>query len=122
MKKNLNEIILEKYKIPSSIGIYDFEKQSKQDLIFTVVIQFNSGETFFTDTIENTINYERVIEIIDETVSSRHFSILENMAETLAQEFLSLRGAEKTSIAIEKPGVTKNKNSGAMSIRITRER
>lgn len=120
MTTDYNKIVIENWEIPTSIGVYDFEKEAEQILIFSMEIGFMNGHSFTSDEIGTTLNYEQIISAAKRCIASRHFNLLENLAETLCSEILKIPATDCISLKIEKPSVLKNERSGLLGIQIMR--
>lgn len=78
-------LYIDQLVVMSSIGIYDWEKQRLQKLVFDLELTC-SDKYFATNTnISNYLDYTRVNNIILNTMNGRHFLFIENVAETMVK-------------------------------------
>lgn len=118
--KHHNKIVISNWDIEASVGVYDFEKEAAQSLILGMEIGFMEDKTFISDEIGSTLNYEHIISTIKNCIASRHFNLLETLAETLCSEILLIPTTGWISLKIEKPGVLKGERSGLLGIEVLR--
>jgi 7,8-dihydroneopterin aldolase/epimerase/oxygenase len=120
MHNEYNKIIIQDWALDASIGVYDFEKASRQNLIIDIEISFLNGVSFNTDDIASTLNYEEIISCVKTCMTSRHYQILENLAETLCHEVLKISGTECMTLKIRKPAVLGKEKAGILGIELKR--
>jgi len=117
-----NEIFIEDLEVEASVGIYDHEKAAKQTLILSACIHYMDGKTFNQDDIHETLNYEIIINIINNTAQAHHFNLIESLAETIAAKILEIEDTHYVEIEIRKPSVLGSAIKGILGIRIKRGR
>jgi len=102
-----------------SIGIYDFEKKAPQRVIINLelsVIPLEKGKDYH---IGNVVSYEEIANKIKNLIKSRHYDLLEELAEDIARSCLKDKKIRHLQLTIEKPDIIKNTQS--VGIQITRE-
>jgi len=59
-------IKIENLKLRTVVGIYDWEKEKKQDVIINIEMEFDGAKAIESDSIEDTIDYKTITkQIID---------------------------------------------------------
>lgn len=86
------------------IGIFDWERKVKQEVVINVEIHFNASKAIKSDDVKDTVDYKAVTKnIIRHVESSRHF-LLEKMASEVLKIVLSASKVKKAKVRIDKPG------------------
>ena len=71
--------------IPSSIGIYDHEKEDHQKIRINIDLCVKEDSTPLNDEYANVVCYEKVVNNIKNIVASGHFELVETLAEKIAE-------------------------------------
>jgi len=111
-------IFLRELKIDTLIGVYEWEKRVPQTLQFDLEIALPSSRACQTDDINDALNYADIVRRIQDELGSRHFNLLEALAEHIAQILLNdfkapwvkvsvgklnaIRGSKMVGICIER--------------------
>ena len=111
-------IFLRELKIETLIGVYDWEKRVPQTLQFDLEIALPDSRACQTDDIKDALNYADIVRDIQRVLASRHFNLLEALAEHIAQILLNdfkspwvrisvaklnaIRGSKMVGISIER--------------------
>lgn len=111
-------IFLRELKVDTLIGIYEWEKQVPQTLQIDLDIAVPDSRAGETDDIADALNYADVVRDIQRALASRHFNLIEALAETIAQILLNdfkspwvrvsvaklhaIRGSRQVGISIER--------------------
>lgn len=115
-------IFLQELKIKTLVGIYPWELNTPQTIQLDLEIALPTSLACQTDSFEDALDYSQVVQRINDTLSQKHFSLLEAMAEHIAQivmtEFKSpwikvsvaklsaIRGVKKVGVCIERRSIT----------------
>lgn len=93
--------------IPCYIGVHNFEKENKQNLIFDIELYIPLNKsTSHNDNIKDVIDYDFVRETIYNYINSySHIDLLETLCDGLLNKLLSHDGIYAVSISITKPSV-----------------
>ena len=78
-------IFLRELKIDTLIGVYEWEKRVPQTLQIDLEIALPSSLACQTDNIDDALNYADVVRDIQTALASRHYNLLEALAEAIAQ-------------------------------------
>jgi dihydroneopterin aldolase len=111
-------IFLQELKIKTLIGIYPWEVSAAQTIQLDLEIALPTSRACETDDFEDALDYALIVERIQETLSEKHFSLLEALAEHIAQIILvefespwtkvrvakldAIRGVKKVGVCIER--------------------
>ncbi|WP_109078131.1 dihydroneopterin aldolase [Aggregatibacter kilianii] len=79
-------IFIEGLTVFAQIGIYDWEQQIKQKLIFDVEMAWDSRQAAATDDVQFALNYAEVSQFIIDYVQSKPFLLIERVANEVAEQ------------------------------------
>ena len=99
-------LYLKNFRAPFSIGIHDFEKNEKQDLIINVNIHLDYEAA--KDNIENVLDYDFLIQAIREMSNSGHINLQETLCKNILDLCLSKPNVIGVEVSTEKPNVYKD--------------
>ena len=98
-------IFIDEIRLPARIGIYPREKTLPQPVEISLRIGTSMANAAVSDDIRDTIDYATVVERLRSELATRHFNLLEKLAEDIAGLLLKEFGAQWTRVSIAKPGV-----------------
>lgn len=108
----INDLILQ-----MSAGIYDHEKEKKQRVIINVILEVKSEQK--PKTIRDVVSYEDITNDIIVISKEKHYELLEEFAEKIAQKCLENNKVSSAMIRAEKPDIIKD--TRGVGIQITRK-
>lgn len=79
-------IFIEGLTVFAQIGVYDWEQQIKQKLIFDVEMAWDTRQAAVVDDVKLTLNYAQVSEFIIDYVQSKPFLLIERVANEVAEQ------------------------------------
>ena len=111
-------IFLNDLRIDTVIGIFDWERRTKQTVIFDIEMAADISKAARSDNVEDTVNYKAVAKRLISYVSEAEFELIETLAESVAGILLdefkvpwcrlrlnkrgAVRGARDVGILIER--------------------
>ena len=111
-------IFLHDFKVKTLIGIYPWERKVAQTIQLDLEIALPSSRACHTDKIQDALDYALIAKRINEILAKKHFSLLEALAEHIAQTILTefkspwvkvrvaklgiIRGVKKLGVCIER--------------------
>ena len=98
-------IFLHDFKAKTLIGIYPWERIVPQTIQLDLEIALSTSRACQSDKIEDALDYALIIERINEILANRHFSLLEALAEHIAQTILSEFQSPWVKISVAKLGI-----------------
>lgn len=81
----MDRIFIEGLIVFAQIGVYDWEQQIKQRLVFDLEMAWDSKKAAQTDNVIYCLNYAQVSEFIIDYVQSRPFLLIERVAYEVAE-------------------------------------
>ena len=114
----MDTIFISELKLDALIGIYAWEHEVPQTLQIDVELAVDASRSAQSGRIGDTVDYASVVRRITETVTARHYALIERMAEDVAAMVLrefrtpwirisiaklaALRGVKKLGVVIER--------------------
>ncbi len=98
-------LFLREFKLDTIIGIYDWERKIPQTIQLDVEIGLPNSRACETDKVEDTIDYAKIVARIQETLAAKPFSLVEALAEHIAQLIRSEFGAPWVKVSVAKLGL-----------------
>ena len=111
-------IFLGQLEIETIIGIYDWERETKQKVLLDIEMAFDIRKAAQTDDIAYTLNYKTVSKRIISFVESSHFFLVETVISEIATIILSEFNVPWVRITLNKKGAIR----GASDVGIIIER
>lgn len=118
IKITMDIIFLGQLEIETIIGIYDWERETKQKVLLDIEMAFDIRKAAQTDDIAYTLNYKTVSKRIIAFVESSHFFLVETLISEIATIILSEFNVPWVRITLNKKGAIR----GASDVGIIIER
>jgi 7,8-dihydroneopterin aldolase/epimerase/oxygenase len=77
-------VYLNDLRVDTVIGIYDWERRTRQTVIFDIEMGTDISKAAETDSIENTLDYKAVAKRLFAFVGESEFRLVETLAEKVA--------------------------------------
>jgi dihydroneopterin aldolase len=114
------KVLISNLTLLMSIGIHDFEKIKKQEVKFNINVDINPLLTPVESKLNSIVNYETVVKDITKLAKSKHYELLETLAEDIFFMLFKNINIKKIKLKIEKTQIIKNTSS--VGIEITKKR
>ncbi len=111
-------IFLGGLQIETIIGIFDWERETKQTVILDVEMAYDIAEAAKTDDIKDTLDYKAVSKRIISFVEESQFYLVEKLTEEIAQVILNDFPLTWVKVTLNKKGAIR----GASDVGIIIER
>ena len=85
------------------IGIHDWERKNKQDVIINVVLEYNSLKARQKDRIEEAVDYKSITKKIIAAVENSNFLLLERLADSVLHIVMEDKKVTQATVRIDKP-------------------
>jgi len=86
------------------IGIYDWERETKQTVVLDIEMAFDIKKAAETDAIEHTLDYKSVSERVVSFVEQSEFFLVEKLIEEIANILISEFNTPWVKITLNKRG------------------
>lgn len=108
-----DRIFIESLTVYAQIGVYDWEQQIKQKLVFDLEMAWDSRKAAETDDVAYCLNYSEVSEFIINYVQNKPFLLIERVANEVAEQLQSRFSISWLRLKLSKPkAVAQAKNVG----------
>lgn len=97
-------VFIEGLRIDTIIGVYGWERQVRQTLVFDVEMQFDCEKAGVSDNVDDALNYAAVSEALIHYVEASRYELIEALAEACCQLLLTQFGIESLRLTLKKPG------------------
>ena len=114
----LDRIFVHDYVLEVDIGLHHHEKGVTQRVRFSVDIDIALDPKTLDDDIDQTLDYDYVINGIKAIISRGHINLVETLAEDVAQHCVSHPRAQRVEVTVEKL----DKDPGAVGVRLVRQK
>ncbi len=85
------------------IGINDWERTQKQEVIINICLEFNSQKAAKSDNIKDTIDYKSLKKSIIDLVETSQYFLLERLVEEVLDLVMADKKVLSASVRIDKP-------------------
>jgi len=111
-------VFLRELRIDTVIGIYGWERRTRQTLIFDLEMSADIARAAATDDSSDTLNYKAVAKRLIEFVGESDFQLVETLAERCAQIIREEFGVRWVRLTLNKKGAVR----GATDVGVIIER
>ncbi|MGH8427003.1 MAG: dihydroneopterin aldolase [Gammaproteobacteria bacterium] len=114
----MDRVVIETLKIPTTIGIYEWERRIRQHVIFDLELGTDVARAAASDRIEDALDYKAVAKRVRAFVESSDFHLVESLAEAVAKLLREEFGIAWVRVSVRKPGAV----TAAAAVGVTIER
>ena len=93
-------------RVSTVIGVYDWERETEQTLVFAVEMPADVAKAAVNDDISDTLDYSAVAQAVKTIVTDGKFQLIETAAERVAQRLLADHGLAWVRVEVAKPITT----------------
>ncbi len=117
-----DKIILRNARFSALVGILDHEKTNKQDIFIDLEVRADTGKAGLSDRIEDSEDYSKMQCELKTLIESRHFNLIETIAEESAAIILGKFNADSVLVRVKKPEAMKQFHVEYAAVEIVRYR
>lgn len=103
----LDEVRVQGIVLNARVGILPKEKKTPQIVLANVMAYLDLSKAAQSHDVKDTLDYRRIVQIAEKTASSRHWPLLEGLAESIAEQ-VKAAGARRVVVQLSKPDALKN--------------
>ena len=116
-----DKILIQDLLIRGIIGIHDWEREKKQDILINIVMEADCRPAGISDDFRDAVDYRAVTKKVLALVEASSFFLVERLAEEIAKICLEDQRVEVARIRVEKPGAVRFSRSVGIEIERFRE-
>ena len=114
------KVLVKELLLDLKIGYFDFEKEKKQKVKFSLEIDYVDKKPSSDKDIKSIVNYAKIVRLIKKLVKKKHYNFLETLAEDVFDELFKDKRIDKISLQIEKLEIMRDCSS--VGIQISKKR
>ena len=114
--KYKRKVVIKDLILNISIGIHNFEKQKKQRVKFNIKILTDPLLKPNNNDLSTILNYEEIINKIENLVNKSHYELLEDLAENIFEILFKNKITKKVNLKIEKLDIIKKTSSVGIEV------
>ena len=114
------KILIKELILDLKLGYYDFEKDKKQNVKFSLEVDYKDKKPSNDKDLKSIVNYAKIVRLIKKLVKNKHYNFLETLAEDVFDELFKDRRIDKINLQIEKLEIMKDCSS--VGIQISKKR
>lgn len=99
----MDKIFLSDLKVDTIIGIYDWERKTKQTLGFDLEMDWDIKHAAQNDDIKDTLDYGAIATTVVQFVENSDYQLIETLAEDLAAKLLVDYAIPSLKLTVTKP-------------------
>jgi 7,8-dihydroneopterin aldolase/epimerase/oxygenase len=116
----VRRVFVRDLEIMASVGVYEVEQRYEQRIIVSVDLVVRDDYDGVSEKLADVLDYSAIVRDVELLVQSRHFKLIETMAESIAIACLSDSRVLSAKISVIKPDIMPS--CKAVGIEIERSR
>ncbi|MBT8395498.1 MAG: dihydroneopterin aldolase [Gemmatimonadetes bacterium] len=109
-------VLIKDLLIRGIIGIHDWEREKKQDILINVQMEADLQPAGQSDDFNDAVDYRAVAKAIISLVETSEFFLVEKMAEEIAAICLQNPKVDVARVRVEKPGAVRFSRSVGVEV------
>ena len=90
-------------RLRTIIGIYDWERKDKQDVIINVTMEIETPKAVKSDRIKDTVDYKKITKKIIQAVEASKYYLIEKLAGKILEIVMKESRINKATVRVDKP-------------------
>lgn len=119
-QEDTHRIFIKDMVINMAIGVFDEEKGRTQRVRVNVSADLNHWPDETRDDIDDTLSYDRIVQIIGEVALQGHIHLVETLATRIAEQCLKEKNVAAITVRVEKLDIYDFAIAGAEIMRVNR--
>ena len=112
----LDKIRINDLQLSCIIGVNDWERTQKQDVIINITLYADLNKPCQTDNLADSVDYKKIKKEIIAMVENSSFNLIERLADEIAKICLAYHLVKAVQVSIEKPGALRFAKSVGVEI------
>ena len=113
----MDKVFITDLEVETVIGIYDWEREVRQLISISLVMDFDLTKAAKTDKIEDSLNYKKISKRIIKLSETLKSKLIENLAQKIADTVLKEFPVSSIVVTVEKPGALRGSKSVGVTIK-----
>ena len=98
----MDSIFIKGLKVDTVIGIYDWEREIRQEVVLDIEMSSDISTAASTDHIDQALNYKDICKRLCSFVSDSEFQLVETLAEEICQIIIKEFGVQWVKLKLNK--------------------
>ena len=98
------------------IGVNDWEREKPQEILINIIVFTDTRRAAKSDNLADCVDYRKLSKKVQAHAESAARFTVEALANDLADICLAVKGVEKTTVRVEKPGAVRFSRSVGVEI------
>lgn len=95
-------IKIKNLRLKTIIGIYDWEASFQRDVVINAEIESDFEESCKSDNIKDTIDYDQLINKINNLVKNSRFNLIEKLAQSIINSIMEDKRIKRCKLELDK--------------------
>jgi dihydroneopterin aldolase len=96
-------ILLEGIQIPAALGVTAAERRMRRPVTLDLEVMCDLRAAGSSDQIRQTIQYERIFEVVEDVAGNHEHRLVEALGERIAEAILTRFSVDAVTITVRKP-------------------
>jgi dihydroneopterin aldolase len=96
-------ILLEGIQIPAALGVTAAERRMRRPVTLDLEVGTDLRAAGRSDQIRQTIQYERIFEVVEDVAGNHEHRLVESLGERIASEILTRFPVDSVTVTVRKP-------------------
>jgi dihydroneopterin aldolase len=118
----VDRIIVPEIPVRARVGVSAEERAREQDVFIDVELGLDLGLAGREDAIEQTVDYERVVDLVVAAVQAREYRLIEAIAEACVAEIFKSFRVTEARVRVRKPSALRAKGVPYAAVEVVRRR
>ena len=113
----MDKVFIKDLEVETVIGIYDWEREVRQLISISLVMDFDLTKAAKKDKIEDSLNYKKISKRVIKLAETLKSKLIENLAQKIADTILKEFPVSSIVVTVEKPGALRGSRSVGVTIK-----
>jgi dihydroneopterin aldolase len=96
-------ILLEGIQIPAALGVTAAERRMRRPVTLDIEVMCDLRAAGTSDQIRQTIQYERIFEVVEDVAGNHEHRLVEALGERIAEAILTRFSVDAVTVTVRKP-------------------
>jgi|ETNmetMinimDraft_26_1059896.scaffolds.fasta_scaffold128761_2 FolB domain-containing protein len=110
------KIQIHNLRLKAIIGVNEWERKIKQDVVINVSVEYDSEKARDTDGFSHAFDYKRLTKKIIDRVERSSFKLIEKLADQILDIVSDSGTADLITVCVEKPGALRHADSVSVEV------
>lgn len=111
MRLKINDLM-----VRTTIGVFDWEKQHKREVIINLTLDIAAEKSAVTDNLQDTLDYFQLTQKIIDALEPNTFNLIETVAQTVFNITIAEPMVKFANVSVQKPGFPRYAKSAEIII------